>query len=959
MKNSKKTLHGFTETQNTLIPELSCTLRMMEHEKTGARLAFLDREDRNMTFSIAFRTPPEDDTGVFHIIEHSVLCGSDKYPVKEPFVELLKGSLSTFLNAMTYEDRTVYPVSSRCEADFYNLASVYLDAVFHPAMLKDERIFMQEGGHLEYEDGALSFNGVVYNEMKGAYSSPDELSLSLIKRTLFKDSPYEYDSGGAPSAIPSLTYEKFKEMHSRYYHPSNAYIFLDGALDLDKTLSLIDSYLSEYEKREINIEFPKHDPIDAGRSEIEYEASESEAGEGKVRLVLAYVFGDFADRTEDSAIGLLESVLAGSNEAPLKKAILDSRLAEDLSVYVSKSRENTVIFELHGVRPEDTDAAETAFYQAIEKIVKCGIDRERLDATVSNMEFKLRESDFGSFPKGVAYALSAYSSWIYGFDPSPFLGFEDVISELKALSSTDYYERLLSRMILENSYRMSLVMKPSVSAGERTAKEESERMLETLSAMSEADISQIEAKKASLDEWQNTPDSEENLNTLPTLSLSDVSAEPELIPSEGRECDGALVLTHSLDTQGITYITMHFSDGSLTEREAFLLFLASQLYKNMPTSRHTALSLQSAVKSTLGSLSFSVQGLSRVDDPQHVKPTLSVSASLLDSKRESAVELIGEILNKTLFSDKEVLLRILTQLRSIMEDSFSSDALSFAMLRVGAQTSAAGKLSELTGGIEAYRTVKDMLRDYDGSAHEILLEIRDVLAKVITKSNLALAVCGNPCHVFEDKLLSLIPSATPTDKSWEHSPSNLQEGISIPSPVGYAVLGGINDTARRHLGALRVVRSLLSYEYLWSEVRVKGGAYGTGFVSRKSGELSFYSYRDPSPASSVEAFRAAPQYLRALAASECDLTKFIIGAFGEYDALMTPRTKSSAALRDALIGWSVEDELAFRRDMLAFSSGDLLCVADIIEETLTRSALAVAIGKDSLDRLALDTVIVP
>ena len=281
------------------------------------------------------------------------------------------------------------------------------------------------------------------------------------------------------------------------------------------------------------------------------------------------------------------------------------------------------------------------------------------------------------------------------------------------------------------------------------------------------------------------------------------------------------------------------------------------------------------------------------------------------------------------------------------------------MLRVGAQTAAAGKLSELTGGIEAYRTVKDMLRDYDDSAHEILLEIRDVLAKVITKSNLALAVCGNPCHVFEDKLLSLIPSSSLADKSWEHSPSNLQEGISIPSPVGYAVFGGINDTARRHLGALRVVRSLLSYEYLWSEVRVKGGAYGTGFVSRKSGELSFYSYRDPSPASSVEAFRAAPQYLRALAASECDLTKFIIGAFGEYDALMTPRTNSSAALRDALIGWSVEDELAFRRDMLSFKSSDLLCVADIIEETLNRSALAVAIGKDSLDRMALDTVIVP
>ena len=948
-KNTEITRHGFTETKKCEIPELSATLRYMEHGKTGAHLLFLDREDKNKTFAIAFPTPPEDDTGVFHIIEHSVLCGSRRYPVKEPFVELLKGSLNTFLNALTYEDRTVYPISSRCDRDFENLMNVYLDAVFHPQMLSDKRIFMQEGGHLEIgEDGTLGYNGVVYNEMKGAYSSPDDLAAATVKSALFPASPYAYDSGGVPEAIRTLTYEHFTEMHRRYYHPSNAYIFLDGSVDLDPTLGIIDSYLSEYSRANISVIYEKHPPLDAGRREIEYEASETEAAEGKSRLLISYVFGDFTRRTEDSAVALLESVLAGSNEAPLKKAMLDTGLVDDLAVYVSKSRENTITFELRGIMRESLAAAEDAFYSAIRKIASDGIDRERLKATLSNAEFKMREGDYGSLPKGVAYALSVFSSWTYGFDPAEHLGYEDVLRELYPLVETDYFEKLLVSMTLDNPYRFILTMHPSATLGDKTREKEESEMQSLLSSLTDTEISEIERDTASLAEWQNTPDSIENLNTLPTLSLDDITSEPETVPTEERYEDGSLVLRHTLPTGGITYATMHFSDGTLTEDEMFYLMLGSLLYKNLPTASHSALSLQSAIKSSCGSLSFSVQTLSELRTPDMARTVLSVSFSCLDSRRDFAVQLVREIISETVFEDSDVLRRILVQLKNASEEAFTSDALSYALSRIGSTATAQGRINEVIGGYEAYIRTRELLEHFDEKKDTVMKEIAALLRRVIKRSNLILTVAGNPSAELESELLSSVPFGDYLpERSVNISPAS-NEGIAIPSPVGYAALGSISDSARDMLGALRVVRSILSYEYLWNEVRVKGGAYGTGFITRKNGEIAFYSYRDPSPIRSVEIFKKSAAYLRTLANENADLTKFIIGAFGEYDIITTPRTKSSIATRDRLIGWTRDDEIKLRRDMLSLKSSDLLKVADLLDRISESASVCIAAEEQAL-----------
>ncbi len=942
-------LYGFRINSEKYIPEVSGRMYMMEHVRSGAALAFLKRDDDNKTFAVSFTTPPTDDTGVFHIIEHSVLCGSRKFPVKEPFVELLKGSLNTFLNAMTYEDRTVYPVASRCDKDFHNLTDVYLDAVFHPLMLENPNVFYQEGWHYEYsgDEDSLSYNGVVYNEMNGAYSSPDELSGIELRRALFGGSCYEYESGGHPDAIPTLTYEDFKRAHETYYHPSNAKIFLDGNVDLDDILPLIDSYLSEYGKKEINIEFSRHVPVLRDNIEIKYEA-ESEDTDGKVKIAVGCVCSDIRDRIETSALRLLPDVLTSTNESPLKKKMVESGLCADIGISVSSTDVATLYIDLHGVREENVSAALAQLDSAIRDIAAEGIDKRRIRATLNNSEFKMREHDYGSTPRGVVFALSVYSVWNYGIDPSVAIEYEQTLAELRSLIDGDYYDSLLLRATVDNQHRATVVMIPDKSLAEEKAGRLRAELRAARERMTDEELCAVIARAEALTEWQNTPDTPENLDTLPALQLSDLNVQTKHVDTERYEKDGAEILLHDLDTAGITYLFAIFRADMLSPEEIYLASLLTSALRNLPTENYTAAELESEIKSELGALSFNHTSVKYTKDGTGHFAVL-INASVLDSSTDKLLEIIREIIMTTDYSDVSVVGKLLAQSKVDMEENFASDAIGYALTRAAAAVSADVIHSEYTIGYSAYRLTAEYCDTFEEKKEQLAEKLSDLAKRIFKREGAVFAVTGKNGREFADALVDLIPGGEP-EAEYLHSPlTERRVGIAIPSRVGYAVSSNRSEEAKALYPKLLVARSMLSYDYLWSNIRVKGGAYGAGFTAGRDGSVSFYSYRDPSPSASLATYASAGDYLREICDEGVDLVRFIIGAIGEYDLLTTPRSLAAIATRNYLSGWTEEDEAALYRDMLDTSYDDLRRAADMLDDLMRDPAVAVAAEKSMLD----------
>ena len=947
MTNIEK--YGFRLVRSAKLDEISATLYEMLHEKSGASLVYLDRDDDNMTFSIGFATPPTDDTGVFHIIEHSVLCGSKKYPLNDPFAELLKGSLNTFLNAITYEDRTIYPVSSRCEKDFLNLVDVYMDAVFSPNMLKNPSIFRQEGWHYEYdeESGKLSYNGVVYNEMKGAYSSPDELGGQALNRILFGGTAYGCDSGGDPISIPQLTYEQFKATHEKHYHPSNSKIFLDGRIDLDKLLPLIDSHLNSYDKREpISLKgktMPKIHPT----STIKYEISEGEDEKGKARVLYGYVCSDCLDNETHLTLSVLCDILCGSNASPLKKAILDLGLAKDVAMYLVKSRENTLVIELRDVDEERFDEIDIVIEETIGATVKNGIEKDKITAKLNSIEFRHREMDFGAMPTGIIFAMSVYGSWMHGAEPEGALLINDVIGSIKDKIDSDHFEKVLYDSTIGNNHKAKLIMLPDKTLGERNAADERARLDAALKAMSEEEICRIKEEESALRIWQQTEPTDEELDSLPKLSLSDIPEKSSRPTAHVSEHNGVTILTCPIKTNGIVYISLLFDASDLKNEELINLSMLSSALLNFPTKNHDALSLQNDIKANLGNLFASFTVGERSDG---AIPYLKIGAKALKSKSDDIIRLVGELLLTSKIDDTTEISRIVSQARSHMEDMIISSGESVALSRLQASRTEAGAIAEYLSGYEAYRILKD-IDSNDEKIVKLTKNISDLLKKLIDKKRLTISVAGELDDGFISRLISIFPENEKAVKKNTPTCAGNSEYFMLPSKVAYAVMGGRSDRVAENLGAMRVARSILSYEYLWNTVRVQSGAYGTGFVPRRDGTLSFYSYRDPAPARSLGFYKASAEYLRSLVSEQIDITKFIIGAIGEYDTLITPRTATTIATADYLNGWTAEDDAKVRQDMLNMTTEDLNTVADIIDEVLSNESTIIVGGQEHLNSL--------
>ena len=940
--------YGFSLVRESPLDEIDATLYELSHNGCGARIIYLDREDENKTFAVGFATPPTDDTGVFHIIEHSVLCGSENYPLNDPFAELLKGSLNTFLNAMTYEDRTVYPVSSRCEIDFLNLADIYMDAVFSPNLLKNPSIFRQEGWHYEYdeESNTLSYNGVVYNEMKGVYSSPDELGAAALNSALFSGTPYSCDSGGAPSAIPSLTYEGFKASHEKYYHPSAARIFLDGRIDLDKILPLINAHLDGYEKRELLYLDGRSEPRDAGVINISYEISEGEDEHGKARVLYGYVFTDWSDAEGNLTASILCDLLCGSNASPLKKALLDGGLAKDAQMYVVKSREQTLVIEVRDADETRLDEIDAVVKGVITSMIEDGIDKNKITSTLNSIEFRLREQDFGALPTGIVYAMTLYGHWVYSDRPEKCLLLDAPIKAVREKIPTDHFENSLRRITLDNPHRAKVVMLPDKTLGERNARAEAEGLAAILESMSESELQKIRDEEAALRLWQQSEPTEEALASIPRLSLSDIPEKSDRPFATVGECDGVKIVTCPIKTNGIVYVSLLFDASDLAGDELVGLSMLAAALLNYPTEKYDALSIQNEIKANLGNMfaSFTIGNKDGI-----ATPYLKIAAKALDSKRGDVIRLISELLT-TKIEDASEMANILAQTKSNIEDTILQSGESVALSRAQAGRNEVGAASEHLSGYEAYRVISEILKNQD-SIGEFTLKVAALLTKLTTKARLTVAVAGEADEKFISELISLFPEGISPERKRTPICAEKSEYFLLPSKVAYAVMAGGCDRARDNLGILRVARSILSYEYLWNTVRVQGGAYGTGFIPRKDGDIAFYSYRDPSPNGSLGFYRASSDYLRSLVRDDVDITKFIIGAIGEYDTLITPRTAIALTTADYLNGWSREDEAAVRADMLNMTAEDLLTVADIIDEALADESIIIVGGREQLDAL--------
>ena len=951
----------YTFIRSRELPEIGGVLHELEHTNTGAKICWLQRPDDNKSFGIGFTTLPEDSTGVFHILEHSVLSGSDKYPVKEPFVELLKSSMNTFLNAMTFPDKTVYPFSTRNNKDFLNLLRIYLDAVFHPRIYSMPEIFYQEGWHYELDgEGNASYKGVVFNEMKGAYANADELMVEGIQGMLFPHNCYRFTAGGDPAVIPDLTYENFIDAHRRFYSPSNAYIFLDGDVDLDLVLNVLhNEYLAEYAPGTRIAPPAMEAGIQAGTKTIRYEVPAEDSLDGKYRMAWGNVIGTYADKETIVAMQVLARTLCSGNQSPLSRCILDKGLAEDVQMQVQDGTlQPWVLLEVRNCKAENLDTVRQVVTGEMERLANTGLNREQLLAQMANMEFKMRERDYGSMPRGLIFGLSVMETWIYGGDPIANLEVGDLFENLRRKAEEGYFEDLLRRMMLENAHTCHLIMEPSHTVGEERRQAEQARLNAESAAWTGEEKEMIRQRQVKLQAWQESQDTPEALAAIPRLSLSDISAEIEEIPTELTTIAGIPVLQHKIACGGIVYCNLYFDIADGSGKELSLLGFLCDLLGELPTANSSAEELMNRRRLLCGSLQFSPKIYTRNGRPDLCQRKLCVSFSALEGNLDSALELVTEILTQTRFENENTVLDILRQKKTNMIQHIVMAGHSFAMGRVAAQMSVAGVAEEYAGGYTAYRWLKEQEENWNW------LQMKDILARmaaaVFCTARLTASITSNDPAAFTKtaEKLATLPLGRVSEE-YVLTPWNKQkEGIAIPADICFAIKGGnVFDHGGVNSGILPLASRIIGLGYLWNSIRVQGGAYGAGLVARNSGLACCFSFRDPSGARSLGVYDGAADFLRQLCASGTDLTGFIIGAVSDDSPLLTPRMQGAVA--DSYYWSGVDRDLLarHRKELVEATAGQLSAVADFLGETITQGGCCVIGPQNQLEQCGLDTIL--
>lgn len=951
--NVNDTLYGFKITDVGRIDEVDGTLYDAVHEKSGARLIFLDRQDENKTFSIGFKTIPSNDTGVFHIMEHSVLCGSKKFPVKDPFTELIKGSISTYINAFTSGDKTVYPVSSKNDKAFLGLVDVYLDAVLHPLALENPFIFMQEGHRYELgENGELSITGVVYNEMKGVYSSAEEYADYLITRQVCPGGTYSYDSGGNPDFIPDLTYEDFKAAHDKFYHPSNSCIFLDGEVKLNEVLPLIDSYLSEYEARVCNFEIYDGKPPIKEPLITSYPIEKEDDPTDKTRIYLCYNSYPHSQRYMNSALSLATEALADSNNAPLTKRILDTGLCESFTFFSTRTYSLNALNAIFiGVKDGCESKLIKVYEDALSDILKEGIPEENLTAALGRREFHVRESDFGTYPAGMVNMSSCMEYALLGEDPKEPLKYEDLFLFLREKLNTDYYSDILREVV--SSPRATLILHPDRELADKKEAETKAKLDKILVSMTEDEIQALRKTNESFDLWQNTPNTEEELSTIPSLTKDDLKTEPKRIPTNViNEC-GCEIISHPLHTAGISYPELYFDAGDATMDELAYLRLFTDLMPEWDTEYGTAQEFRNKVKSKLGSLYISPHPTQKDGE---TKLYLALRFSCLEANKDAALKLIDEFIYKTLFNNREILAKNIKQLYTYSLESIVSRGDAYAMMRDAAKYSSLEALSEAMFGYSYHAFLKDLSENIESRLDDILASFENIRNKYLCRERLTVGITEPNGVDFAKKIISTIKNGgTRADTCQFETLPRRNEGIAAPVTVSFASrMGNLNSIGKNvYTGAFALLSNIVTFEILWNEIRLKSGAYDTGFsVKPGSGSIGCYSYRDPSPKSTVEFFGNIKNEINNFLDKSPDLVKYMIGVIGSSDVVSTPRNDGSTATKRYLSGKTHEDLVKTRQECLDATLDELRRISDIIGEVMLHSTFTVVGPRDDLEKIS-------
>lgn len=919
----------------------------LKHKKTGAKVAVITNDEENKVFSIGFRTPPKNSTGVPHIIEHSVLCGSKEFPSKDPFVELAKGSLNTFLNAMTYPDKTIYPVASCNDKDFQNLMHVYLDAVFHPNIYKEEKIFMQEGWHyeLEEEEGELTYNGVVYNEMKGAFSSPEGQLFRTIMNSLFPDTAYGVESGGDPKNIPDLTYEEFLDFHRTYYHPSNSYIYLYGNMDIEEKLNWIDEvYLSTFDpitvdsKIQLQPQFTKVNEVTG-----KYSLSETEDVKDNTYLSYNIAIGTSLDNKLSMALHILEYVLLAVPGAPIKQALLDAGIGKDIiTSYDDETYQPVLSIIAKNAEKERQEEFISIIKDQLNAVIEKGLDEKSLKAAINFYEFRVREADYGRLPKGLKYATSMLTNWLYD-EQKPFaaLHTNEVFEFLKSKIKTDYYTDIIKEQILNNPHVSVVILEPEIGLTQKKEEEVKQKLKEYKERLTKEEIIRIIEDTKALKKYQEEPSTKEDMEKIPLLSREDISRDSRELYIDEIEIEDIPLIHHNVFTNGIAYMKLFFDLTEIPKSLIPYVGLLSSILGVIDTEHYTFLELSNEINIHTGGISFDVAAIGKKGSPKDYIPTFQIDIKVLYDEMDYAFDLLKEIISFTKIDDKKRLQEIISEIKSRLGMYLTSSGHAAAVDRAMSYISESAKFSDETRGISYFKFIESLEADFDNQVGAIIEKLQRLMTYIFRKENLLISFtsCEDGLKTLHGNLLPFVEqlkeeTIVPDDSFFELIQKN--EGFKTSSQVQYvARVGNFFTKGYKYTGALDVLRVIMSYDYLWSNIRVKGGAYGAmcGFSSI-SGNGYFVSYRDPNMRETNEVYKGAVDFIRNFEADERELTKYIIGTISGMDIPRTPRMEGNASITAYLTGVTREDIVQQREEILNVTVEDIRKLADIIAAIL-------------------------
>lgn len=932
---------------------------ILRHKKSGARIAILSNNDDNKVFYIGFRTPPEDETGVPHIIEHTTLCGSKKFPVKDPFIELAKGSLNTFLNAMTYPDKTVYPVASCNDQDFKNLMDVYLDAVFNPNITKYEEIFKQEGWHYELtgKDDELKINGVVYNEMKGAYSSPDEVLSSQIYRSLFPDNTYSKDSGGNPEYIPKLTYEAYLDFYHKYYHPSNSYIYLYGDMDVVERLEWLDKeYLSLYDYKKVNSEINKQPAFDEIKNvEAQYSITMDDSQENKTYLSYNRVVGDTLDEMLYQAFDVLDYALVSSPGAPVKQALIDAGIGDDVyGSYDAGILQPVFSFVAKNANASQADEFESIIENTLKEVVKTGINKEALLAGINSSEFKFREADFGQFPKGLLFGLNCLDSWLFD-DMKPFIHLEclGTFAKLRKAVDTDYFEKLIQEYLLDNTHGSSVTVKPKRGLGNEREEALAKELSDYKASLSDEEIKKLIEDTEHLKKYQEEPSSDEDLRKLPMLTRADMKKNAMPFSNIEDELLDVKVVRHDIESNGIDYISFLFDAGDFAQSELGYLGFLTNALGLVSTEKYSYTDLANATNIYTGGISTGTASHPDIKDRNNFVFKFEVKLKVLEKNLDKALELMEQMLLTSDFTDTKRLGELVAQIKARLQANLSSSGHLVAAMRSMSSFSRYALYQDELKGIAFYRSICRIEKELSESPKSVSDKLAAIAKKLFARNRMLISFTGNNeaygnAKPSLEKVIAGFNKMSAVGNQAEVHFNTAKEAFIDASQIQYvAKTGDFICEGYEYTGALRLLRIILSYDYLWINVRVKGGAYGCMNTFLRSGESYFVSYRDPNLSDTLDVYDRIPEYIKNFSPDERDMTKYIIGTFSALDTPMNPEAKGSRSLSAYLEGITYEQIQKERNEILNAQPEDIRRLADLVEAVLKKDSICV-IGNENM-----------